>query len=259
MFEWTGDNNQEILRKIREHKEKVRRIIEPVFRDDLDEKKLVELANAGKFLLSLDESARIIQLREAPDFIIDIGGKRIGLENRVVRNAQQQQLVGSLANLVAAASKEFSQLYPDLKIQVEIYVKPIWIPKVRWKECIDRILDYVLAVYAGRTAVVPDFLNTILILSDSQGPVLRYNPDAYAQAELTEAALLEAIEDKNRFCKSYRENTGLGDLWLLLVIGETGPASNEIGNLEIKFKIETEFDRIYIFEDFNNSIPIRIA
>jgi hypothetical protein len=71
---------------------------------------------------------------------------------------------------------------------------------------------------------------------------------------LTEAALLEAIEEKNDLAQSYRDNTGIDEQWLSLVIGETGPASIELGELDFEAKIETSFARIYALEIFNNTV-----
>lgn len=47
MFESTGDNVNEIWAKIRAHGEKAMRIIESVYRENLEEFKRIELANAG--------------------------------------------------------------------------------------------------------------------------------------------------------------------------------------------------------------------
>lgn len=254
MFEWTGDNNLEILAKIREHKAKVKKVVEQAFDENLDRKRMDELVSAGRFLLELDETARVVELRESPDFVIEFEGRRIGLENRVVRIVEEQKMVGSLENLMKAATMEFRERHPDLKIQSNVYMKRVWFPKKNWADAVEKIIDYTIAVHNEQDAKPPEFINKVFILPNGDGPVLRYNPGAYPQAELTEAALLEAIEEKNDLAQNYRDNTGIDEQWLLLVIGETGPASIELGELDFEAEIETSFARIYALEIFNNTV-----
>lgn len=236
---------------MKEHKEKAMRIIEPVYREDLEEYKRIELANASRFLLALDEDAHVVDLPDFPDFVVELGGERFGLEHRVIRN-DARQLVGTLQDLIAAAGEEIARRRPDAKIIVNVYVKPIWIKKAQRRATVDAIVDYILAEHDGSPIALPDCLEKIFILPDSRGPRLVYNPGVYTQAGLTTESVLEAIEDKNEKLPRYKENTGLDNQWLLLVIGETGPASNEIfEDFEIDAAIEAGFDRIYIFEDYN--------
>lgn len=254
MFELTGENLAEVKAKMQEHKEKAKRIIEPVYSDELEEFKRIELANAGRFLLKLDENARVVELPEYPDFVVELGGERFGLEHRVIRN-DAVQLVGSLQDLIAVAGEVIARRRPDAKIIVNVYVKPIWIRKAQRKATADAIVDYILAEYDGAPSALPECLDKIFISPDSRGPRLVYNPGAYTQAGLTTESVLEAIEDKNEKLSRYKENTGIDIQWLLLVIGENGPASNEIfEDFELDAEIEAGFDRIYIYEDFNFNV-----
>lgn len=249
MFELTGDKLAEVKAKMKEHEEKAMRIIEPVYREDLEEFKQVELANAGRFLLTIDENARVVDLPDYPDFIVELGGERFGLEHRVIRN-DAQQLVGSLQDLIAVAGEEIAWRRHDAKILVNVYVKPIWIRKAQRKATAEAIVDYILSVYEDAPIALPGCLNKILVLPDKRGPRLVYNPGVYTQADVMIESLLEAIENKNVKLLQYKENSGLDNQWLLLVIGENGPASNEIfEDFELDAEIEAGFDRLYIYED----------
>ena len=77
------------------------------------------------------------------------------------------------------------------------------------------------------------------IMPDKRGPKLVYNPGAYTQADLPSESLLEAVADKNAKIRRYKEISGLENQWLLLVIGENGPASYEIFE-EFEFEEEIE-------------------
>lgn len=259
MFKLTG-TNQEILRDIKSYKDKILLITGPVWSEDLSPKKKDEIITAGRFLFKLNEAARVIHADESPDVIAQMNDEKFGLEIRVIRNEQDeaQQLVGSSENLIRKAEDEMKRKYPDDKIQVNVYLKHEFVEREDRARVIAEIVEYIHDFYHETRCPRPDSLDNIIILNDRNGPTLRYNPGGYAQPWLTEDVLRTAIADKNALCESYRRNSGLETQWLLLVIGETGPASFEINDLKISGKIESNFDRIYIYEVFNDSEPLRV-
>jgi len=64
--------------------------------------------------------------------------------------------------------------------------------------------------------------------------------------------LEQAIKKKEKKISSYRENSG-NIQWLLIVIGSNGESSYNM-NKTIEVDIKTEFDKVYVLEDFNNKL-----
>lgn len=60
------------------------------------------------------------------------------------------------------------------------------------------------------------------------------------------------LKSKDAKISSYKEK-GITTQWLLLVIGSNGESSFEM-NRNLKIEIETEFDKVFILEDFNNRL-----
>ena len=78
------------------------------------------------------------------------------------------------------------------------------------------------------------------------------NFGAYMQQHITKDLILEYIAKKEKKCSSYRQNTELPQ-WLVLVIGGTGQSSFEVNDL-FSIEIISDFDKIFLYEDFDNNL-----
>jgi hypothetical protein len=66
--------------------------------------------------------------------------------------------------------------------------------------------------------------------------------------------LKKAILKKEVLLNKYKSNTSLDKQWLLVVIGATSPDSFEYGDEPILLGVKSNFDNVYVMEDFNAKI-----
>lgn len=215
-------------------------------------KKIIELCHAAKLLMQLDDSFRIIELREKPDFIIGSDNYQIGLEHQVLLKPDLKQIEGFFENIAV-------QIEEELKKDSELsnFLANVFFNRYISKRQSDKnkIIKHSIAIIKNKIYndifEENEFINSISVMPHDRISV-NSNLGAWFQDKLTSDVLNESIKHKEKKLRNYRQNSNIQQ-WLLIVIGSLGESSYEYEN-NFSFKSDSKFDKIFLLEDFANNV-----
>ncbi len=216
-------------------------------------KKELEICHVGKFLMLLNSGFKIDEIREQPDFIIKSSDNtKIGLEHEVLIDQNHKKVEGSFSDIVKTAEGIFRERYPEIKILANIYVnvnkKISKKDKHHYVETLFSIIED--SVFHKRF----EENDLVLNLSWHKHTEINFscNPGGWWQQSLQKDFVIKSINRKETKRLNYVKNTGLGEQWLLIVIGSLSQSSYEIDSrFEENFTVNSGFNRIFLMEDFN--------
>ena len=257
MFEIDTKNLAESLKQAKEEMDKlgdnVNLIIRHLLNDSLNKKEVIEICHAGKFITVLGDKIQIKKKTEAPDFIIEYNGKEIGLEVERILNPHEVQNIKSKQELFEKAAKEFESKFPSVKLLANFWLQDGFRFKGNQKNMLTKeIVNFIHELASGNNPPYPIYIENVDLMSHS-GVSFNFNEGAYMLSDLPTANLLEAITKKEAKVENYKINSGLDSHWLLLVSG-IGSESFNIEDVELPQKIESQFEHIYLLEDFDAKV-----
>lgn len=228
-------------------------IIRPYMSDNLNRKQGIELCQVGKFLSLLDFPTTIVERRESPDFIITYDGEAIGLEHESILDEKIAADYQSVSGLFNDAAKLFSHKYPEIKILANIYlsVDRFSFKKHERAALTDIIIDFISKYLYDSTSIKPDFIDSLTISKHSRVNFV-YNPGAHYVESLSEERLISAIEKKESKIADYIKKSNIHKQWLLLTTGTYSPDSFDYGDPPFRRNIISDYDRIFLLEDFHS-------
>lgn len=219
-------------------------------------KKIIELCHAAKLLLHLDDSYKIIELREEPDFIIGSPNNLVGLEHQVLLKPDQKQIEGFFENVTVQIEEELKKDSNMPNFLANVYFNRHVSMRQADK---NKIIKHSIAIIKNKIYndifEESEFINHISVMPHDRISV-NSNLGAWFQDRLTSEVLNESIKHKEKKLENYRQNSNLQQ-WLLIVIGSLGESSYQYEN-DFSFKSDSKFDKIFLLEDFaNNAYEIK--
>lgn len=214
--------------------------------------KVIEVCHVGKFLTFFNNEITIDSLQEEPDFILSSKEGKIGLEHQIVVDSEAREIEGFYKNIFLIAESEMKS-DPDLpNFFANCYLASNLAYKLKDKPKLIEIVKEVVKEYV----LTGNLKENPLIERIWKMPYeeIGFSPNfgGWWQKEITEEIIVEAIKKKEKKISQYRTNTSLPQ-WLLIVIDSGGSSSyNRAGKLNLS--VESEFDKIYILEDFHNKL-----
>jgi hypothetical protein len=227
--------------------------LEPLLADRIKNKqKILEISHVGKFLMILDDKIVIDRISEKPDFILKNGQNIFGLEHQIVVDKTSKEQEGFFENIFSHAAAELkndNQL-PNFLANCDI------IPNVNFQleekqKLISTIVEVVKTYVLNDKLIENPIIERILVMPHSDINLTGYL-GPWWQKYLTAGILTDAIRKKEKLISKYKMNSGETQ-WLLLVIGGSG-ASSYLMNMDLESSFETNFDKIYVLEDFHNKL-----
>lgn len=246
---------KEMVQTVEESNMLIDAIIRPFVADNLNRKQGLELCQVGKFLSLLDAPSSIVERRESPDFIISFDGETIGLEHESIIDEKIASDYRSVSDLFNDAAKQFSHKYPDNKILANIYlsVDRLVFKKHERAVFIDQIVEFISNYLNDSKTIKPYFIERLSV-SKHSGVKFVYNSGAHYVEPLNEERLISAIRKKEVRINNYIQKSKIIKQWLLLTTGTYGPDSFDYGESPFHIEVKTNFDRIYLLEDFNSCL-----
>lgn len=253
MFEFRPNDIIRAYQSFKKQKDILDPIIRPFLVPSLTSKQRIELCHVAKFIMLLDNPANIVMQRDSPDFIISYKGENIGLEVEAIVKPQKVESIKSVEKLFADAAELFKREHLGCTVLANCWltVNDFKFKKSQVGALKKEIADYIYRkVSNDPTNTKPHFISEVILMKHSDVS-FTYNPGTYAVNNLNNEVLDAAIAKKEGKVFNYRINSGLHRQWLLIVIGSTGPHAYEMYPNEISISKTSEFDRIYVMEDFN--------
>jgi hypothetical protein len=255
-FDYHNDDLINAYQSLKKQRNIVYSIIHPFLLPSLTSKQRIELSHVGKFIMLLDEPASIVTQRDRPDFIISYQEENIGLEIETIVKLNKVQSIKSVEKLFEDAAELFKREHPNCNVLANCWLTftDFKFKKSQVETLKKEIADYIYRIYSrdGDNSK-PQFISKVILMKHPN-VAFTYNPGAYAVNNLNNEILAAAIAKKEEKISDYRNNSKLHKQWLLIVIGSTGPQAFEMYANEINITSPSEFERIYVMEDFNGKI-----
>lgn len=259
MFEFDKDD---LIKAIKDFKKKHKQwakldsIIRPFISDNLSQKKSIELCQVGKFITLLNKPSHIIKYSDSPDFIISYNGEEIGLEHERILNKDEVKKTKSISKLFDDAAEVFKLNYPDQKVLANCWLntETFNFKKNESDKLKNEISEYVYSVLINDTSFdKPKYIDSIRLMKHTNVS-FSYNPGGYIVKNLDKVTLENAISKKEPLVNKYKSNSSLKKQWLLIVIGSISPDSYEFQENQFQLDIKTNFDKVFLMEDFNEKV-----
>lgn len=214
-------------------------------------KKIVEICHIGKFLMNLDKNASIEKVCEVPDFLINYNGEIIGVEHQIIIDMDNKSYEGFFQNIFRHSELELinDNSFPNIlancwlhhNIQYKLNQKEQYIRIVT-----ETIKEYVISGNLKNNPIIQE-IRTMPHTQISICP----NFGGWIQKYLTNEKLEKSIIEKEKRLNEYKKLAN--KIWLLIVIGGVDASSYQIDHSE-SYQINSNFDGIFIMEDFYNNL-----
>ncbi|MFN3800329.1 hypothetical protein [Belliella pelovolcani] len=217
-----------------------------------DKQKILELCQIGKLLATYFNDFEITQVIEKPDFIISNGKTQFGLEHELILDTKAKSEEGFYENICEKVEANLENDPSVPNVLVNLFLKDNLSYKINDKsDLIMQLTELVKHFVLTGELSDNDIVNDAHKMKHTQKSV---NPNfgAYWQKTITKDLILEHILKKESKVSVYRHNTG-SPLWLVLVIGGVGHSSFEVNEL-LSIQLTTDFDKVFLFEDFDNKL-----
>jgi polyhydroxyalkanoate synthesis regulator phasin len=217
-----------------------------------DNQKILELCQIGKLLATYFNDFEITRVTEKPDFIISNGQEHYGLEHELILDTKAKSQEGFYENICkkVEASLENDPSVPN--VLVNLYLKDNLCFKINDKNSlIEKLTELVKQFVLTGELEANEIVSHANKMKHSQKSV-NANFGAYWQKTITKDLILEYVSKKENKISTYRQKTDLRQ-WLVLVIGGVGQSSFEVNEL-LNFDITSDFDKIFLYEDFDNKL-----
>ncbi len=219
-----------------------------------DSKKILELCQFGKLLSTYFNDYNILDgNREEPDFIIENNSGKIGVElMRIVdENAKSEEgYFESICNTAVKILQEDSA-FPNFLANV--YIQPNLSKSQNLKKHYTKILvESVRELVLTGNIKKNELLSSARFMKHSRKNI-HPNFGAYIQKSISEEQIISSIKTKEKKLSTYIKNS-VQSQWLILTIGNVGHSSFEVDETFKLNEICTDFNRVFLYEDFNNKL-----
>lgn len=244
-------NNKSILENYKLLGELINEHLELLHEDSKKQQKTLEISHIGKFLLFFD-NLKIDEVTEKPDFILFDGNQRIGTEHQIVVDTESKEREGFFINLFLLAETELQKDIELPNFLASCYIQPYENFKLNEKRYLIETIKTVVKEYILNDHFIENpIIERIYKQSHSKKNIVA-NMGAWWQKQVTIDIIENSIKKKETKISSYKES-GINIQWLLLVIGSNGESSFEM-NENLILEMKTQFDKVYVLEDFNNRL-----
>lgn len=215
-------------------------------------KKQIELCQIGKLLATYFNEYSIKELRESPDFVISNGTDNIGLEHQIIIENNTKQKEGFFENLCARVENEIATTTDLGNFAINLYFNKGIESQISKKNEIISVLKAIVVEKITNDRLLPNpYVYNACVMKHNRISIIA-NFGAFMQKQLGESEILEAIKKKEKLIESYRANT-FQNQWLVLVIGQVNESSFEV-RTDFEMKNQSKFDKVFVYEDFNNQL-----
>jgi hypothetical protein len=233
-------------------------ILNPWITGDLNKRNdTTALCQVGSFIYNFDPKGSIISIPKPPkqDFIIEIQGKKIGLEHTRIMNKEKEGTYNSIQSLFDSAALKFKEHYPTKKICATIRLLNDTLEISKNSNRNELINEICSATYLESEGVRcwPNYITRIKVMPNEKIS-FSYLEDNFNGEKLSLNVLEERIKEKEiKLEKYYQLDKNIDTFWLLLMVGSLSSASYELDDT-INYKLDSKFDKVFLKHDFEGTI-----
>lgn len=225
-------------------------------------KKRKELIDIGHFLYFLNNGTRLIECGERPDFVVELEGKKVGVELTDLTDEE-------LAAQVTILKKIFTQATEILRGTCSatglfnISIDPgkinfngksiVALTKDERSKLAGQIASYIQHIMVGNHTEIPSYIDGLVTVSHNVLEIVASEP--YFAQKYSEDKFVSVLQKKQKKFEAYRQESGLEQFWLLIVInGVTAESNIDITPEMLPVQHHPVFDRVYLFNFFKQTI-----
>lgn len=217
-----------------------------------ENQKILEICHIGKLISTFFPDFEIVEIREKPDFIISNGKLSLAVEHQLVLDFEEKGREGFYNNICTKAEEIITQDLEFPNFLINLHMKKNLPFKIQEKNyIINEIVKVTKHFILTKELIENDFVYDILAMENNRKSICP-NFGAYSQKWINEDIIKNYVSKKEEKLTSYNKNVSI-PICLLLVIGSTGNSSYEV-NSPFDTSFKTKFDKILLFEDFNNKL-----
>lgn len=252
------DNPQASIDEWKDFKAAYKEIIQPTLdKYQLKKKHALELCQAGKFMLNIDRSIRIVDMPEPPnpDFLFTLNSNLIGLEHTRLVNPIHSPRVYSIQYLLDKAAERFQERFPEHKISASFRFPNDEFDFSRndQQTIIEIICEYIDKCCRHIYDNKPAFIESVCIMQNRIVSFSFHEHHFYGD-KLPPNVVAKTIDVKEeKLHKYYSRNTDISEFWLVMLVGSLSKASYELDEYT-NYQMPSKFDRVYLMADFEETI-----
>lgn len=217
-----------------------------------NKQKILEVCHAGKFLMLLGYNLIIDKLSEKPDFILSDGNEKIGLEHQILLEAEIKEKEGFFENIFKLAGNELDSDPEVPNFLANCFLHSDLNYKLNQKAYMISQIKTVVKEYVLNDILIENPIIERISKMPHSRKYISPNLGGWWQRKITAETIKDSILKKERKITTYK-SCGIDKQWLLIVIGGLGESSFEIDE-NLKIEITSEFDKIFLMEDFNSKL-----
>jgi hypothetical protein len=250
-------NLETLFHDFNKEKNELGKIIYPIIEKyNLPQKEIIEVCQVGKFIYKLNENLSIIEKPNPPrpDFIIKNNVTLIGLEYTRIFTENSKKY-NRIKSLFEYSEKVFSNLYPNENIfaSISLYDDNLEYHQHQKNDLANKIARYIQSLIINQEGLKPDFIEEIRLMKHSNVS-FSFNEKNWQSPYLTNTRLKEEMKKKETKLEIYKRNENeINEYWLILLIGSLSSVSYQLNENE-NYESQSEFDRVYLMDDFNAKI-----
>lgn len=228
----------------------------------INTQKRKELVDIGHFLYFLNNGTRLVDCSERPDFVVELDEKRIGVELTDLTDEELAAQVNVLKKIFTKATEllrailNTTGLY-NLSINsanINFPGKPIAaLTKQERSAMAGQVATYIQKMIEGSPVETPKYIDGVVAVSHNVLEIVA--GEQYFTQKYSEDKFIAALKKKEKKLEGYRQESGLDQFWLLMVInGLTAESNVDITPEVLPAHHIMQFDRLYLFNFFKQTI-----
>lgn len=217
-----------------------------------NKQKILELCQIGKLLATYFNDFEIIEVTEKPGFIISNGQTKFGLEHELILDTKAKSVEGFYENVCRKVKVNLENDPSVPNVLVNLFLKDNLSFKVNEKKHLIIQLTEIVKQFILTGEIIDNAIVRKAHKMKHTQKSVNPNFGAYIQKSITKDLILGHVLKKEKKISVYRQNSSLPQ-WLVLVIGGVGESSFEVNDLQT-IEVNTDFDKIYLYEDFDNKL-----
>lgn len=247
------ENNKSVSENKRYLGELIDSHLEPLLTDRRkNQQKILEICHVGKFLMFFENDFEISKVNEKPDFILTNGTELVGLEHQILVDSKSKEREGIFKTIFDLAELELKRDNSLPNFLANCYIVPYANFKLTEKKELVATIVRLVKKYVLTDVLEENQIIERISKMPHSGINIYENLGAWWQKDLTNEILSKAVKKKEKLLSNYKENS-TEKQWLLIVIGGNGDSSYLIDR-SMKYDLESEFDKVFVLEDFNNNL-----
>lgn len=252
------ENSQSSIDEWNDFKAAYKEIIQPTIdKYQLKKKNALELCQAGKFMLNIDRSIRIVDMPAPPnpDFLFTFKNQLIGLEHTRLTNPIHSSRVFSIQHLLDKAAARFQERFPAHKISASFRFPNDDFDYSRndQQAIIDIICIYIDEHCRGIEDHKPDFIESVRIMPNRIISFYFHEHNFYGDKLSIDIVSQTIVTKEEKLKKYYSRNADIKEFWLVMLVGSLSRASYELDEFT-NYQMTSKFDRVFLMADFDETI-----